>query len=181
MPSPAPEGSMRESGVKDVSGMGVGHQRRQGRGPRSVGARTTQGASTHRRLQGEKGGTVLASGGAQPSGTRPNPAGGGPAQGRGGGRVGGAGGGGAIMRSLLPINSLRNAALLAADTPMVAMIDVDLLISKGLSDSLLPRGAGDAKGSVAQRRVWILPAFETSPRLGMDQGTRVAEDAVGGE
>ncbi|KAJ9522391.1 hypothetical protein QJQ45_008321 [Haematococcus lacustris] len=35
---------------------------------------------------------------------------------------------------LFPINSLRNVALLAADTPLVAMIDVDMMLSSTLSD-----------------------------------------------
>ena len=34
------------------------------------------------------------------------------------------------------LRSLRNAALLAADTPLVAMVDVDLLLSRGLAEEL---------------------------------------------
>ena len=45
-------------------------------------------------------------------------------------------GGDVLLRSLLPINSLRNAAVLASDTPLVAMVDVDLLLSKSLSEEL---------------------------------------------
>ena len=44
--------------------------------------------------------------------------------------------GGGIMQALLPINSLRNVALLAADTPLVAMIDVDLLLDRGLAEEM---------------------------------------------
>ncbi len=42
------------------------------------------------------------------------------------------------MHMLLPINSLRNAALLAASTPLVSMIDVDLVLSSTLGQQLIP-------------------------------------------
>lgn len=60
-------------------------------------------------------------------------------RGEGGGRGGGGteSSSGDIMRSLLPINSLRNMALLAADTPLVTMVDVDLLIDQSLSRELM--------------------------------------------
>lgn len=40
------------------------------------------------------------------------------------------------MLYILPINLLRNAALLAAQTPLVAMIDIDLLVSRSFADAV---------------------------------------------
>ncbi len=46
-----------------------------------------------------------------------------------------------MLGRLLPVNSLRNTALLAADSELVAMVDVDLLPSKTLSHMLTTRQA----------------------------------------
>ena len=42
----------------------------------------------------------------------------------------------ATIAALLPINALRNAALSAAGSPLVAMVDVDLLLSRGLFEDV---------------------------------------------
>lgn len=45
-----------------------------------------------------------------------------------------------FLADVLPLNALRNAAILAATTPMVAMLDVDMLVSKNLVDRLAETG-----------------------------------------
>jgi glycosyltransferase-like protein LARGE len=77
------------------------------------------------------------------------------------------------MAAVLPVNAMRNHALLQARTPLVAMLDVDLLPSALLSDWLLSsksaKGSADATRELrraAEERdaLFVLPAFET-PRL----------------
>ncbi|EFJ45024.1 hypothetical protein VOLCADRAFT_94735 [Volvox carteri f. nagariensis] len=97
------------------------------------------------------------------------------------------------LAGLVPINTLRNAALLAASTPLVAMIDVDLAPSESLGAEVLRPlrlgGGGGGGGSVSellrtcsqQRAVWVLPAWETHKRLGREEGTRVAQMALSGD
>ncbi|GFH17182.1 chlorophyll a-b binding protein, chloroplastic [Haematococcus lacustris] len=54
---------------------------------------------------------------------------------------------------LYPINSLRNAAILASDTPMVAMVDVDLLLSNTLAKEMMPLGRGSGRERATSRSV----------------------------
>ncbi len=41
------------------------------------------------------------------------------------------------MLFILPINLLRNVAVLPAQTPLLAMVDVDLMLSSSFSDVVL--------------------------------------------
>lgn len=49
-----------------------------------------------------------------------------------------------VLMDLMPINALRNLALLAADTPLALMLDVDLIPSASLNQLFL--GGKQAKG-----------------------------------
>jgi hypothetical protein len=42
-----------------------------------------------------------------------------------------------LLPVILPVNSVRNVAMLAATTPLVAMVDVDLLLSANLATQVL--------------------------------------------
>ncbi|EFJ50228.1 hypothetical protein VOLCADRAFT_89141 [Volvox carteri f. nagariensis] len=86
-----------------------------------------------------------------------------------------------VMAALMPINALRNAAILAADTPLVAMVDVDLSPSLSLSQHLLSnrtRAAELQRRAEAERTVWVIPAFDTQRRLSLPGREAVADLAV---
>jgi hypothetical protein len=52
----------------------------------------------------------------------------------------------ASLQDHLPINSLRNQAVLLAQTPLIAMLDADMVVSKSLTQSL----ADPADGEVSE-------------------------------
>lgn len=84
-----------------------------------------------------------------------------------------------FMEALLPINLLRNAALLPAQTPLVAMVDVDLLISGSAAEEVLhPESARKLIKDCADRKVFIIPAFETYRKLEMAEALKLAEMAT---
>jgi glycosyltransferase-like protein LARGE len=83
----------------------------------------------------------------------------------------------ARMAVLLPINAMRNYALLQARSPLVAMVDVDLVVSAALGEWLArPANVELLRAGAAARRVFVLPAFETAPQ---DNATLAHELADG--
>lgn len=62
---------------------------------------------------------------------------------------------------LYPVNTLRNIARLMADTPLIANIDVDMLPSAELGNSLAEKPEPYVSGCTKDKHVYVLPAFET--------------------
>eukprot|EP00877_Chromochloris_zofingiensis_P009613 jgi/Chrzof1/4905/Cz15g04010.t1 len=84
-----------------------------------------------------------------------------------------------MMQVLLPINTLRNYALIQARTRLVAMVDVDLLVSNTLFDWMtVPENYELLKSECAKKKVFVLPAFETAHQKNMAAAYRMAADAV---
>jgi glycosyltransferase-like protein LARGE len=81
------------------------------------------------------------------------------------------------MAVLLPINAMRNYALLQARSPLVAMVDVDLVVSTALGEWLArPANVELLRAGAAAKHVFVLPAFETAPQ---DNATLAHELADG--
>eukprot|EP00195_Chlamydomonas_chlamydogama_P004801 CAMPEP_0202898276 /NCGR_PEP_ID=MMETSP1392-20130828/6833_1 /ASSEMBLY_ACC=CAM_ASM_000868 /TAXON_ID=225041 /ORGANISM="Chlamydomonas chlamydogama, Strain SAG 11-48b" /LENGTH=372 /DNA_ID=CAMNT_0049584147 /DNA_START=271 /DNA_END=1389 /DNA_ORIENTATION=- len=84
-----------------------------------------------------------------------------------------------LVASILPINALRNAAMLAAQTPAVAMVDADLLLSSALTHELGKEDRSSALlDQLQQRHVLIMPAFETTKALSIRAGAELVGKAV---
>ncbi|GLC33399.1 hypothetical protein PLESTF_000437700 [Pleodorina starrii] len=75
----------------------------------------------------------------------------------------------AALTVLMPLNALRNAAMLAADTPVAAMVDVDLCMSRGLMEHLMAnktRVDEVVRRAEQERILWVMPAWDTNRTLG---------------
>ncbi|KAG1674745.1 hypothetical protein FOA52_013581 [Chlamydomonas sp. UWO 241] len=87
-----------------------------------------------------------------------------------------------LMYSMLPINSLRNTALLAATTPLVLMADADLMLASSLSEQLAkPSIFSEVAAIAAARNAIIVPTFETPEELRQDKAMLVAIEALHGD
>jgi len=85
------------------------------------------------------------------------------------------------MYRLIPINSLRNAALVAAETPLVLMADADLVVSASLSRQMANASMSAALVSQAlSGSAVIVPTFETNADMRLDKGQEVVARLVVG-
>ncbi|GBF89222.1 hypothetical protein Rsub_02099 [Raphidocelis subcapitata] len=84
-----------------------------------------------------------------------------------------------VMTMLLPINVMRNYALVQARTRLVAMVDVDLLLSATLSTWMESKDNVDyLQRECAAKRVFVMPAFETPHNADQAVAHKFAGDAV---
>eukprot|EP00955_Chlamydomonas_euryale_P091047 364591-Chlamydomonas_euryale.AAC.10 len=75
-----------------------------------------------------------------------------------------------LMYRLIPINSLRNAALVAAETPLVLMADADLVVSASLSRqmanaSMCVAGGGEGMGRLRKEGGDAVPPASLSRHM----------------
>ncbi|GLC38372.1 hypothetical protein PLESTF_001711500 [Pleodorina starrii] len=86
------------------------------------------------------------------------------------------------MAAIMPINSIRNAAFLAVDTPLAAMVDVDLSISAGLAGRVLSNASrvGEllSRAQSQQRTAWVLPTFDVHRNVSRGEKSAAVEEAL---
>ncbi|CAL5227189.1 g10104 [Coccomyxa viridis] len=75
-----------------------------------------------------------------------------------------------------PYNALRNQALSRADTDVLLLLDADFIASAGLHEFLTrdDKAADLMEDLTTNRKVIVLPAFETEASLGVDGGGEMA-------
>ncbi len=84
------------------------------------------------------------------------------------------------LAHLTPINALRNAALLAVQTPLLVMVDVDLCVSASLVRFLSEPSNGDKLVASSTNTFWVLPAWDVSAGLSRVEIDHIAESALAG-
>ncbi|GIL83181.1 hypothetical protein Vretimale_11425 [Volvox reticuliferus] len=73
---------------------------------------------------------------------------------------------------LMPINILRNAGMLAADTPLAAMVDVDLSFSRSFGRNVMvntTRTAEMVRRAELENVLYVMPAWDTNRTLGRNR------------
>ncbi|GAX83398.1 hypothetical protein CEUSTIGMA_g10823.t1 [Chlamydomonas eustigma] len=81
-----------------------------------------------------------------------------------------------------PVNQLRNYARLQARTPLIGIIDADLLVSPTLVKQLIKRDVQKQYlrqlSQLSEKVVYVLPAFQTPAHQHREEATLVADRAV---
>ncbi|KAG2500253.1 hypothetical protein HYH03_001831 [Edaphochlamys debaryana] len=85
------------------------------------------------------------------------------------------------LASLVPINAVRNAALLAVRTPLAAMVDVDLRVSKSLVALVSEPRTAQQLVAGAEGAFWVLPAWDVPRDLGDAAAEEAALSALNGD
>ncbi|GIL46776.1 hypothetical protein Vafri_3666 [Volvox africanus] len=86
-----------------------------------------------------------------------------------------------IMAALMPLNILRNTAMLMATTPLVAMVDADMLFNWGLAAKVLmntSRVVMMEHKAMRELTVWVIPIFDTNTTRSIPERVSLAEEAV---
>lgn len=81
---------------------------------------------------------------------------------------------------LTPINALRNVALLATQTPLVMMIDVDICVSNTLVQFVNNSKYTDQLVRASDNSFWVLPAWDVNKQLTREKIGTVAASALAG-
>ncbi|GLC38478.1 hypothetical protein PLESTB_001730300 [Pleodorina starrii] len=82
---------------------------------------------------------------------------------------------------LMPVNQLRNTAMLAVDTPMAAMVDADLSLSWSLAGAVMAdaaRAADLLRRAKKDRTGWVIPAWDIDKRIEFSERGPVADQML---
>ncbi|GIL67196.1 hypothetical protein Vafri_20632 [Volvox africanus] len=82
------------------------------------------------------------------------------------------------MSVLMPVNALRNIAMLAVDTPLASMVDVDLSVSWSLAGHVMSnktRAADLELRAKRDRTGWVIPAWDVDKNIKFAWQNHVAD------
>lgn len=83
------------------------------------------------------------------------------------------------LAPLWPINAARNLAVLQAQTSLIAMVDVDFVISTSLGEDLtVPQRMFDLREDCRNKHIFILPAFQTTRLPDMAEAWHLAKEVT---